>query len=617
MTRVTEQIQQLGVYSRQTYNTQPNRNFVRSLILSETSVRLYQYDRSGVVYSDPFDFHKDPALFVKLILGLISSDPDTVGFDKTITWKQVDNGMGEMKAVGQLQTVDDKGNPVTYDIIGDKPSFTRKGLIGKATVTWDVRDKAGKEYVVKDSWRPDLADSTEAEQRSKEHELLASAKGVVGVGQIFAHEDLCSVADFRPKDATSGTFVNRTKSRTTMEKYGPTIDNFGSVREVLWALHDALEGHRGLIDKKRILHRDISVNNILLGKPDAIEGWRGVLIDLDVGVRLGNLRTPAADFRTGTRLFQSMAALQSFNNPDTVQAHDHLDDIESFFYVLCYLMLLYKEPGLKNKKVSELLTLWENDHPSIALNSKGMFIYKPSIKADLAMVSDFWGETCKDLLEKFRKRVQEMVVAKDHVRDGNISIEAVRKEGLYWYDEILALFEGAISELGEEEAPEDADEPPTPTPSRATRTSRAQSQPTPHTSTPLPPPPPPGWTTKKSNPLPATRKTKISNPKPALRTTRKSNPLPASQITKVPNAKARSTKMSNPLPVPRGTKTSGTQPVARTTRSSRARAPLQPAENSERVKTNSSLGKRASEDQPDQVPEVKRRRSNRLASKPI
>ncbi|TFK23561.1 hypothetical protein FA15DRAFT_567536, partial [Coprinopsis marcescibilis] len=314
--------------------------FARSLILSETRVQQYQYDRAGVVHSDLFDFHKDPVPFVKLILGLISSDPDMAGFDKTITWKQVNNGMGQMKAVGQLRTVDDKKNPVTYDIIGNQPSFIREGLVGKATVTWDVRDKAGNEYVVKDSWRANLGHCPEEEQRAKEHELLASAKGVVRVGQIFAHEDLCSVMDFRPRDVT-GTFMNRTKSRITMKKYGPTVENFRSVREVLWALHDALDGHRGLIEE-RILHWDISVNNILLRTFGAMEGWRGVLIDLDVAVRLSSLRTHAADHRTGTRIFQSLSALNSFQYPKTTQAHDHLDDIESFFYVLCYLMFFYK-----------------------------------------------------------------------------------------------------------------------------------------------------------------------------------------------------------------------------------------------------------------------------------
>lgn len=63
-------------------------------------------------------------------------------------------------------------------------------------------------------------------------------------------------------------------------------------------------GHRGLY-KLGILHRDVSLQNILLGKDDAPVGWRGVLIDLDMAVWhafLANVGEQAAitqaDYRT-------------------------------------------------------------------------------------------------------------------------------------------------------------------------------------------------------------------------------------------------------------------------------------------------------------------------------
>ena len=39
--------------------------------------------------------------------------------------------------------------------------------------------------------------------------------------------------------------------------------------------------------KKGILHRDISLNNVLLGKPGAKPGSRGALIDFDAATHLG------------------------------------------------------------------------------------------------------------------------------------------------------------------------------------------------------------------------------------------------------------------------------------------------------------------------------------------
>ena len=46
------------------------------------------------------------------------------------------------------------------------------------------------------------------------------------------------------------------------------------------------------------MHRDISIQNILFGLADAPEGYRGVLIDLDMAVRAQSFKSsePAEPF---------------------------------------------------------------------------------------------------------------------------------------------------------------------------------------------------------------------------------------------------------------------------------------------------------------------------------
>ena len=57
-------------------------------------------------------------------------------------------------------------------------------------------------------------------------------------------------------------------------------------------------GHQNLW-KKGILHRDISINNILLGNQGAKPGNRGLVIDLDMGIWINRTTSLAgADFRT-------------------------------------------------------------------------------------------------------------------------------------------------------------------------------------------------------------------------------------------------------------------------------------------------------------------------------
>jgi len=57
-------------------------------------------------------------------------------------------------------------------------------------------------------------------------------------------------------------------------------------------------GHQNLWNKD-ILHRDVSINNILMGTSKARVGNRGLLIDLDMAVLLSREGSLAgADFRT-------------------------------------------------------------------------------------------------------------------------------------------------------------------------------------------------------------------------------------------------------------------------------------------------------------------------------
>ena len=64
-------------------------------------------------------------------------------------------------------------------------------------------------------------------------------------------------------------------------------------------------GHRNLWNAG-ILHRDVSINNVLIGKPNAEVGNRGVLIDMDMAILLARMESLASvDFRTvsGPNLF--------------------------------------------------------------------------------------------------------------------------------------------------------------------------------------------------------------------------------------------------------------------------------------------------------------------------
>ncbi|KAH9930550.1 hypothetical protein B0H21DRAFT_761430 [Amylocystis lapponica] len=75
-----------------------------------------------------------------------------------------------------------------------------------------------------------------------------------------------------------------------METFGWPIKFFKDSPELLRVILDALRGHRHLYYKDGVLHRDISISNILIcPEHDAGEKTQGRIIDLAMGSQPRNL----------------------------------------------------------------------------------------------------------------------------------------------------------------------------------------------------------------------------------------------------------------------------------------------------------------------------------------
>ncbi|KAF9051307.1 hypothetical protein BJ165DRAFT_1524257 [Panaeolus papilionaceus] len=132
-----------------------------------------------------------------------------------------------------------------------------------------------------------------------------------------------------------------------MDAYPHSITESSSPEALLFALRDAITGHQNLW-RTGIIHRDISINNTLLGPEGAPEGSRGIVIDLDLAVKTDHKTSLyKVDRLTRTHAFQSFLELRSEqltseNRHDEIPAHDHLDDLESFFYVFLWITVGYQ-----------------------------------------------------------------------------------------------------------------------------------------------------------------------------------------------------------------------------------------------------------------------------------
>ncbi|CAA7262942.1 unnamed protein product [Cyclocybe aegerita] len=446
-------VTQVGVYARQCFIQQGNRKYVYSLVMTEKQAFLLQFDRNGVFRSLPVDIHKEPEKFVYFILLVCSPDPSVLGFDTNIYWR------GDKRYIEMFDTDDtDTRARIEYEIlrVDGRPFIFRRNIRGRGTVCWKVKDPTGKVRIIKDSWQ--------ADGRALEKDLLKKVQGLKGVGQMVACEDdrpsIEVLRGMEGHDLPDG-ISDRFPRRLVLEAYGNTIDNFTSRTQFLCAFRDAVAGHQNMWNKN-ILHRDISTNNILIGEDDAEDGNRGVVIDLDMAVELPRLASLAGvDFRTGTKAFQSIAVIASAEaraKGRKCPSHDHLDDLESFFYVFCWICMGYTAIGLPLDPPPDIHTRWETlDEPNLAVSKEHFILVPHGRGSETDEVTQNFGQLFQDVLDAYRSFLAPHISRKSK-RDLKPQIlEELQSSSKTDYATVLTILDTAITKLKEEETEEESE----------------------------------------------------------------------------------------------------------------------------------------------------------------
>jgi serine/threonine protein kinase len=129
-----------------------------------------------------------------------------------------------------------------------------------------------------------------------------------------------------------------------LRDYGKPIYKASSRSALLKALEGNITGHESL-RKAGFLHRDISINNLMINEDDQNSSWPSFLIDLDLAVREPRGGASGAKGKTGTRAFMAIGALLG-------EQHSVMHDIESFFWVLFWICIHYDGPN-KPRTVAE------------------------------------------------------------------------------------------------------------------------------------------------------------------------------------------------------------------------------------------------------------------------
>ncbi|EPQ56808.1 hypothetical protein GLOTRDRAFT_127209 [Gloeophyllum trabeum ATCC 11539] len=398
-TKTFNQVQEYGAVA---FQVRP-RCYLLGVGFYDDVARFYRWDRSVLIFSEAFNYKKDCTPLVKFLNGFAKYGNMTMGIDSTIKLgapdhfprpllrriyhraieehvidppSKVQDGMlasQSFEIAAPANQTETKSE--SYTTIGG-PLFKARSLQGRGTKTWLAVPTAttestclgGKEIeqcvIIKDSWR-------EADRLPEKtiYDRIHESGHIFGVARCRAGFDVESVVEESVKlcHRTCAASLNarlpraryreRIHYRCVLESVGIPLSQFSSTRQLVEAVRDAVKGLRDM-SKRGILHRDISVNNIMISaRPDAEYGAVGFIIDPEYATFLDDASS-TSDLRriTGTIQFISIALQRQVEGLH----HHSWHDLESVYWVTLYVVVRHVDTNVAPQRVSQI---FDNKRP--------------------------------------------------------------------------------------------------------------------------------------------------------------------------------------------------------------------------------------------------------------
>ncbi|KAJ2882748.1 hypothetical protein IWW38_005620, partial [Coemansia aciculifera] len=312
---VEDAFAQLYDYSRHLFSERHNLRFAWGLTVCGVDVRACHFGPDRAVASKPMDVSTAAGrcAFIRLLVEWSLCDDSLLGRDPTI---------GYMKAEGcwWIDCYDDKDSGIsekttyyfnTTICIADR-LFGRHTRCFPATSVRPTKKLAEGEslkatVVIKDAWA--FAKPTAQEDDRDEVKSLRSIRDAFEGGDfgdlVYPEIEVggrvrFKMGDETVQDTTSTLYKNcspdlkkvlddnnlfRAHRRIAMSSMGERLGTVRDVKEFVTVLYDAMRCHHAIVEHCRILHRDISDNNILVVRKGD-EPVRGLLIDFDCAVNI-------------------------------------------------------------------------------------------------------------------------------------------------------------------------------------------------------------------------------------------------------------------------------------------------------------------------------------------
>ncbi|KAL6305452.1 hypothetical protein BKA93DRAFT_927729 [Sparassis latifolia] len=271
------------------------RSYSSGLTVDGLTVHLWYADRMGLIKSEPFNFVEEPHILLLVLAAMGSADLATMGISPFLTFGQsgfqsYDDAHLE---IPDQQAIDVNGRvmgALDFEVDTSRGLLTDFGIVGRGTTVVPVKTTANSAQfgdaalVAKMSWQP--------QERASEASLIRLVRQSLGKKPNMLQHivDLkCSVTRSMEAVGLPRAFLPdaRLESPDTRElrllvltKYEP-LQSVCSVDEFKKADDDVI-AHHYVWEYARVLHRDISVDNIMFHRSG--DSVCGVLCDWDLAL---------------------------------------------------------------------------------------------------------------------------------------------------------------------------------------------------------------------------------------------------------------------------------------------------------------------------------------------
>ncbi|KAJ3008158.1 hypothetical protein NUW54_g3261 [Trametes sanguinea] len=318
-----------------------HRRYTPIICIFQDEARFLAFDRAAGNVSRPFNYVKDLKPLATFFHHYAQAQPVRRGFDYTVSkaTKAEHRFFVDLKTkyppTAHFHALFNKaatpGWP-TYKLslhsslfapeatfLFASPEFMSRLITGHATrtfVAWLLASDRQHPVFIKDSWRSLAA---------------AAADNLSEYEKAF---------DPEVDEPISG----RIHMRLVMKEVCRPLISFKDWYELVLVTYNALKAHRAAWEHHGILHRDLSIGNILIfnaysesTKPTVT---RGILSDWDLAKTKQQLQVPKASqpYRSGTWQFLSAALQRNLEKPHLLS-----DDLESILHIFNWLALQYME----------------------------------------------------------------------------------------------------------------------------------------------------------------------------------------------------------------------------------------------------------------------------------